>query len=205
MMKKALAVMLGVSERSLTAWQKEGFPVLEHGRRGKQNVYDLSACVNWIKKTGRGLNPRNGKHLIDLGRLDRELGLVMASAPATSPPARPPAVVFAEQMFEMAREALDEGSFDTIEPAMRNALSCVPEAQRHLMRLNSKVMDRLIVDVLAVVDEGEAELGNPRESGMSDAEAEAMGMFWYAVAAGEVVIANSSADVSNQSDKENES
>ena len=73
--KADLAKKLGCSERALTIWQDEGLPVLEHGRRGQPNSYDLAAVVAWLKRTGRGLMhfPRGGRRPIDIGALEREL------------------------------------------------------------------------------------------------------------------------------------
>jgi hypothetical protein len=75
--KSELARKLGCSERALSLWQKEGLPVLEHGRRGQPNVYDLAAVVAWIKMTGRGVmhSTRIDRGPIDLDALEREFGV----------------------------------------------------------------------------------------------------------------------------------
>ena len=73
--KRELSEKLDVSETSLTTWQKQGMPVLEHGARGKPGVYDLCAVVRWIRDTGAGLLCRTGPR-IDLDRLERECGPV---------------------------------------------------------------------------------------------------------------------------------
>ena len=80
--KKILAKKLGRSERCLTTWQRDGLPVLEHGRRGQQNVYDLGAVVAWIKRTGCAMDLRLNRPAIDIAGLERELGLTAPSAPA---------------------------------------------------------------------------------------------------------------------------
>jgi hypothetical protein len=87
--KAELAGKLRVSQRSLTTWQKEGLPVLEHGRRGQHNVYDLAAVVAWIKKTGRGLDLRMNAKPIDIPGLERELGLNQPPQLAPAPPEFP--------------------------------------------------------------------------------------------------------------------
>lgn len=46
--KRELSEILGISERSLTDWQKEGMPVVEFGEsRGQENTYDTEACIRW--------------------------------------------------------------------------------------------------------------------------------------------------------------
>lgn len=45
--KRALASILGISERSLTAWQVEGMPVQLAGARGKGNRYSTKAVIDW--------------------------------------------------------------------------------------------------------------------------------------------------------------
>lgn len=83
--KRDLAKKLGCSEKALTLWQREGLPVLEHGRRGQFNTYDVAAVVRWLRTTGRGQlhNVRHGRRPIDLAAIEREIGL--------APPANKPA------------------------------------------------------------------------------------------------------------------
>lgn len=46
--KRELSEILGISERSLTDWQKDGMPVVELGEsRGHENTYDTEACIRW--------------------------------------------------------------------------------------------------------------------------------------------------------------
>ena len=45
--KVQLAEILGVSERSLTEWQKEGMPLVYDGDRGESNEYDTAAVITW--------------------------------------------------------------------------------------------------------------------------------------------------------------
>lgn len=79
--KRELSERLGISETSLTEWQKKGLPVLEHGSRGKPGVYDLAAVVRWVRETGSGLAVRGSAPRIDLVRLERELGVNASPAP----------------------------------------------------------------------------------------------------------------------------
>ena len=80
--KRDLASKLGCSERALTTWQQQGLPVLEHGRRGQSNTYDVAAVLAWIKQTGAGLvhNARQGRTPINLEALERELTPSLRSA-----------------------------------------------------------------------------------------------------------------------------
>lgn len=72
--KVDLAKKLGVTERALSTWQREGMPVLEHGRRGLSNTYDLAAVVRWMRNTGRGMTLSGGrKGPVDLDAIEREL------------------------------------------------------------------------------------------------------------------------------------
>jgi phage terminase Nu1 subunit (DNA packaging protein) len=46
--KKALAETLGVSERSLTHWQKAGMPIKREGAYGAENEYSTADVVRWM-------------------------------------------------------------------------------------------------------------------------------------------------------------
>lgn len=89
LIKKDLAAKLGVSERALTTWQREGLPVLQHGKRGQPNAYDLAAVVRWLDSTGRGQRPRMGDRPIDIEKLKRELALDQPVPVAPAPPEFP--------------------------------------------------------------------------------------------------------------------
>ena len=73
--KGELAAKLTVSEKSLTNWQREGMPVLEHGRRGQPSSYDLAAVLRWIRRTR---DPLRLLH-VPIAALEREAGLVPAT------------------------------------------------------------------------------------------------------------------------------
>jgi phage terminase Nu1 subunit (DNA packaging protein) len=46
--KRELSEILGISERSLTEWQKDGMPVVALGEtRGEENTYDTEAVIRW--------------------------------------------------------------------------------------------------------------------------------------------------------------
>lgn len=47
--KRELSDILGVSERSLTEWQKEGLPVAKYAdSRGQANEYDTKNVIAWL-------------------------------------------------------------------------------------------------------------------------------------------------------------
>lgn len=47
--KKDLAEIIGVTERTLTDWQKEeGFPMLVDAARGHENQYDVTTVIQWM-------------------------------------------------------------------------------------------------------------------------------------------------------------
>ena len=46
--KKQLSDIVGISERSLTDWQKEGLPIQYEGERGEANQYDTTQVIAWM-------------------------------------------------------------------------------------------------------------------------------------------------------------
>lgn len=52
--KRALAEILGLSERTLTTYQKDGLPVKKQAaRRGDENLYDTADVIAWIVDKAR--------------------------------------------------------------------------------------------------------------------------------------------------------
>jgi phage terminase Nu1 subunit (DNA packaging protein) len=45
--KRDLSEILGISERTLTEWQREGLPVRFSGERGESNQYDTEQVIAW--------------------------------------------------------------------------------------------------------------------------------------------------------------
>lgn len=45
--KHELSEILGVSERTLTEWQKDGLPIAYDGERGESNRYDTDKVIAW--------------------------------------------------------------------------------------------------------------------------------------------------------------
>lgn len=46
--KRGLADVLGVSERTLTEWQKDGLPISVKAERGGENQYDTTQAIKWM-------------------------------------------------------------------------------------------------------------------------------------------------------------
>jgi phage terminase Nu1 subunit (DNA packaging protein) len=46
--KAALSEIIGVSERTLTDWQRDGLPVVYSGERGESNQYDTEQVIAWM-------------------------------------------------------------------------------------------------------------------------------------------------------------
>ncbi|WP_157959211.1 terminase small subunit [Marinomonas shanghaiensis] len=46
--KKELADILGVTEKTLTTWQKNGMPIEIVGGRGQRNTYDTEDVIEWL-------------------------------------------------------------------------------------------------------------------------------------------------------------
>jgi terminase small subunit / prophage DNA-packing protein len=45
--KHDLSEILGISERTLTVWQRQGLPMSPRGVRGEPNVYDVPKVIRW--------------------------------------------------------------------------------------------------------------------------------------------------------------
>jgi len=110
---------------------------------------------------------------------------VPLAPPAQSPgPAQPSlACTAAQALAGHAGDLLERGeSITALVPALRAALRAVPDAERPGLALPLGVFELLTRDVLALV---QAE--SPGDAGeVSDADAEWLGAFWFAAAAGEV-------------------
>ncbi|WP_025041019.1 terminase small subunit [Nitrosospira briensis] len=46
--KSALSEIVGISERTLTDWQRDGLPVVYSGERGESNQYDTEQVIAWM-------------------------------------------------------------------------------------------------------------------------------------------------------------
>jgi hypothetical protein len=108
----------------------------------------------------------------------------------SSPPIAPDASrAAAEKMMTSAAALLQSGGdLAPFVPALRTALAAVPKDERVGMLFHPNVMDVLTADVAAQVSDDSAGDENPGAN-LSDDEAQRMGAFWYAVAAGEIRLA----------------
>ena len=46
--KTELSEIIGVSQRTLTTWQKNGMPIAVDGTRGTENLYDTEEIIQWM-------------------------------------------------------------------------------------------------------------------------------------------------------------
>ena len=46
--KTDLSEIVGISQRSLTTWQKNGMPIAVDGTRGSENLYDTKEVIDWM-------------------------------------------------------------------------------------------------------------------------------------------------------------
>ena len=135
-----------------------------------------------IKPTAHGLLPK------------RET--VVPDSPLERPVSMSPS--HALELLDIAAAALESGqSIAAIVPTLRAALNSVPLRERKAtMLLPFEVMNILVADVLALLPSDRSALcddGSPAylDRPMTDSEADEMGSFWYAVAAGEWVVRES--------------
>lgn len=71
--KKQLADIFGVSERTLTEYQKDPtFPIEEDNGRGKENVYDTVEVHKWFIQRAAGKKAETTKERLERIRGDRE-------------------------------------------------------------------------------------------------------------------------------------
>ncbi|WP_250589615.1 terminase small subunit [Neisseria subflava] len=70
--KRELSEILGITERSLTEWQKEGLPVASFADlRGQANEYDTKAVIGWlIQRELQRLNREKPRDRLDRLKAD---------------------------------------------------------------------------------------------------------------------------------------
>lgn len=171
MVKKELATLLGLSGAMVTKLAKRGMP-----------TDSLERAQRWRK---RHLEPGRVKGV----RFDSNY---KPSAPAQ--PTRPAIDHLAEaaELLNVAAVALSAGAcIDALIGALRAALAAVPAHERDRLLLPVNVMDLLVADVAAQLPSSNHAQLNESDGDMTDQEAIEMGRFWYRVAAGEIVPANS--------------
>ncbi|WP_027823491.1 terminase small subunit [Laribacter hongkongensis] len=70
--KRELSLILGISERTLTEWQREGMPVVTHTGRGSANQYDTAAVIKWYgARVANGASKESAKDRLDRLRGDQ--------------------------------------------------------------------------------------------------------------------------------------
>lgn len=71
--KKALAEIVGISERTLTEYQKDPtFPIDEDNGRGRQNVYETVDVIDWLVQRATGKKAETSKERLERIKGDRE-------------------------------------------------------------------------------------------------------------------------------------
>ena len=74
--KRDLSEILGVSETTLTDWQRIGMPMLLDADRGHSNSYDTEAVIRWQIERALGASRETAKERLDRITADlRELDL----------------------------------------------------------------------------------------------------------------------------------
>jgi hypothetical protein len=98
-------------------------------------------------------------------------------------------VAKAQELGELAHNALRLGQFASLAPALQASMRAVPAEHRHAVQLPVTVFDELLRPILELIqpatDKGQDE--EHAGAAMSDEEAADMGAFWYGLAAGEQV------------------
>ncbi|MEQ1804501.1 MAG: hypothetical protein ABL900_03910 [Burkholderiaceae bacterium] len=126
-------------------------------------------------------------HSIEAARQWRHQYLSIARCKPEPAPIKTPSPADAVQrvsdLATVAEAALEAGCFDLIAPTFREALRAVPRTHRASVLLPLKVMDELVRPVMELIEPD----GSAPAQAMSDEEADAMGRFWYGIAAGERV------------------
>ena len=92
-------------------------------------------------------------------------------------------------LWAVARAAMDAGQPGVVLPALQAAMRAVPEEVRHLVELDFDVMSALCAPYADLLREtaGQVSTAAPGQTPMSDDDADLMGRFWYAAAAGEPI------------------
>ena len=162
MLKKDLAVALGISGSMVSRLAKQGMP-----------THSIEAARAWRE---RHLDPAR---------------VVAMRADMKGPPKVPELVAKAEQAMLAARAVLDAGAdFGLIAPVLRAALKAVPDHQRHLVGFDPEVMRILCAPLIALCQECDDESGiGPEDADYGEVGApDSPGRALYEFACGELVI-----------------
>lgn len=167
MTKKELAKLLGISGAMVTKHSKMGMP-----------TDSLERAQRW---RNRHLEPGRMKGVRYDGNYKPRL-----RAQPVQPVSVGACLSLAAGLLDVASMALSAGGcIDALIPGIRHALAAVPVRERGGVLLPLEVMNILVADVYSVCAGMGAESTAGDAAPMSDAEATAMGEFWYQVAAGE--------------------
>lgn len=164
-----IARALGVSRQAVHTLHRRGMP-----------VHSVEAAHAWRKAN---LDPARRKR----GDFDDELRLRAL-------------VARADDLMQAAGGALaagNEAAFEALVPALQQALRDVPEEGRDRVMLSVDAMNRLCAPMIECIDRckaedaaAAAEAGTaPPETAGAPGDCEAMGSFWYTLAAGEGISA----------------
>jgi hypothetical protein len=90
-------------------------------------------------------------------------------------------------LMDLAESAVGTTTFDTLRPALREAMRAIPAQHRPAVLLSVPVMDALLGKVLDALGRPDHSARPQHEAvpSMSADDADVMGRFWYALAAGE--------------------
>lgn len=163
MKQSDLATALGISQGMVSRHAKMGMPTdsVEAARRWRDRHLELAR-----RKEYRGdMPPRAAAPRVDHGALER-----------------------AGRSMALAAELLALGHFEWIRATLQADMRAVPPELRPGLLLNFEVMDALVADVVAAMDDVD-EAGAVAPPPLSEVDAEVMGAFWYAAACGEVAAA----------------
>lgn len=165
-----LARQLGVSRSAVCRQKERGMP-----------THSLEAARVW---RDANLNPAHRKDVNPARRYAAQAGSPEAAARAE--------LQQVEKLMGDGARAIAAGLFEYVANDVRAAMRAVPTNARHCARVNPQVMDALTASVFAPGPLCEAADGAAScPAPMSDDEAASMGRFWYAVAAGEPMPAES--------------
>jgi len=172
---RQIAEALGISAGRVSQLKRDGMP-----------VDSVAAASSWYRRRVDIARSYGQKHAAALRRPVPALRRPSPALPAEV--STGDAVAAAVALAVEAEALLEAGRFVEVEAELRQALHAVPTEYRGLLALPCNVLDALCADMLRDIREN-AEPGDFVES-MSEQDAEFMGSFWFAVAAGEIVPAN---------------
>jgi phage terminase Nu1 subunit (DNA packaging protein) len=145
--KRELSSILGVSERSLTEWQKAGLPIKHEGGRGAENTYETVDVVQWIiKREVEKAVTETPRDRLDRIRADRE------------------ELALARELEEVAPRAMFEEAWKAHIMAARTELLALPEtiagsiASIHEIEIDPALIQEPIEAALAKLESFDVDL-----------------------------------------------